>query len=68
MATEQTTVILRLPEVRRRTGLGRSTIYWLMKQGDFPRAIPLAARAIGWSAAEVEAWLQSRAAERGVKD
>jgi prophage regulatory protein len=64
MAADQTTVILRLPELRKRIGLGRSSIYALVKQGSFPRPIPLSARAVGWSAAEVEAWLQSRAAER----
>jgi prophage regulatory protein len=60
----QQTVVIRLPEVRRRTGLGRSTLYSLMKQGDFPRAIPLSARSVGWVAAEVESWLAERAAKR----
>jgi prophage regulatory protein len=67
MAMEQT-VIIRLPELRKRIGLGRSSIYALVKQGSFPRPIRLSRRAVGWSLAEVEAWLQSRAAQReGVK-
>jgi len=58
------TVIIRLPEVCKRTGLGRSSIYALVKQQCFPRPIPLSARAVGWVASEIEAWLQSRAAKR----
>jgi prophage regulatory protein len=58
------TVILRLPEVRRRTGLSRSTIYSLMRLGDFPRAIPLSARSVGWLESEIEKWITGRAAER----
>jgi prophage regulatory protein len=64
MATEQTTVILRLPELRKRIGLGRSSVYALVKRGEFPRPIPLSRRAVGWSLAEVEQWLAERAAKR----
>jgi prophage regulatory protein len=64
MATEQTTTILRLPELRKRIGLGRSSIYALVKRGQFPRPIHLSARAVGWSQAEVEQWIAERAAER----
>jgi prophage regulatory protein len=63
MATEQT-VILRLPELRKRIGLSRSSVYSLVRQGRFPRPIPLSARAVGWSQAEVEQWIAERAAER----
>lgn len=38
---------LRLPKVRQRTGLGRSTIYRLIAQGQFPSAVQLAPRAVG---------------------
>ncbi|MCL6555002.1 MAG: AlpA family transcriptional regulator [Burkholderiales bacterium] len=63
MAMEQT-VILRLPELRKRIGLSRSSIYALVRQGKFPRPISLSARAVGWSLAEVEQWLAERAANR----
>jgi prophage regulatory protein len=58
------TVILRLPELRKRIGLGRSSIYALVKQGSFPRPVRLSQRAVGWVAAEIEAWLAERAAKR----
>ena len=51
---------LRLPKVRERTGLGRSTIYRLMGQGLFPCAVQLAPRAIGWHKADIDAWLAAR--------
>jgi len=63
MATEQT-VILRLPELRKRIGLGRSSIYALVKQGRFPRPVHLSSRTVGWIESEVEQWLAGRAAER----
>lgn len=51
---------LRLPKVRQRTGLGRSTIYRLIAQGLFPSAVQLAPRAVGWHKADIDAWLASR--------
>lgn len=52
--------IQRLPIVRRRTGLGRSTIYRLMSNGSFPRAVQLTPRAVGWPKAAIDAWLEAR--------
>jgi prophage regulatory protein len=50
-------MILRLPAVKTRTGLSRSTIYLRVAEGRFPKPISLGARAVGWIDAEVEAWL-----------
>ena len=58
--------ILRLTEVKRKTALGCSVIYERMRNGDFPRSIPLGGRAVGWSANEIDAWIQSRKALRQV--
>ncbi len=49
--------ILRLPAVRRRTGLSRSSIYLRMSQGRFPKPISLGERAVGWVESEVNDWL-----------
>jgi len=62
-------VILRLPSVKSRTGLSRSTIYLRISQGTFPKQISLGGRAIGWVEEEIEAWLsnqieQSRTAKK----
>jgi len=52
-----TNMILRLPAVKTRTGLSRSTIYLRVAEGRFPKPISLGARAVGWVDAEVETWL-----------
>jgi prophage regulatory protein len=48
-------MILRLPAVKTRTGLSRSTIYLRVAEGKFPKPVSLGARAVGWVDAEVEA-------------
>jgi prophage regulatory protein len=53
-------VILRLPAVKTRTGLSRSTIYLRVSDGSFPRPLSLGARAVGWLESEVEAWISRR--------
>lgn len=56
--------ILRLPELKKATGLGRSRIYDLVAQNKFPRPIALSERARGWLESEVSDWQQARIAER----
>jgi prophage regulatory protein len=52
--------VLRLPEVRRLTGLGRSTIYRRIGDGRFPQQLDLEGGLVGWSRAEIEEWLANR--------
>ena len=52
----QTLIILRLRDVKARTGLSRSTIYLRMSQGLFPKPISLGGRSVGWIEAEVAEW------------
>ena len=52
-----THTVLRLPAVKARTGLSRSTIYLRVSQGAFPAPVSLGGRAVGWIEAEVNAWL-----------
>ena len=67
--TNPPTRFLRLPEVRDRTGLARSTIYVRLDQGRFPQPVSLGARAVGWIEAEVDEWIHERIAEsRGDTD
>jgi prophage regulatory protein len=54
------TLILRLPEVKKRTGLSRSTIYSRVDQRVFPQPISLGGRAVGWVESEVNDWLTQR--------
>ena len=55
--------ILRLPEVCGIVGLSRPTVYRLIAAGKFPRPARIGIRASGWSAAEVEAWVELKIAE-----
>lgn len=52
--------ILRLNQVKQRTGLSRSTIYAQMACGEFPCKVSLGARSVGWIESEIEAHLRSR--------
>jgi prophage regulatory protein len=55
-------VILRLPSVKARTGLSRSTIYLHVADGSFPRPVSLGARAVGWVESEIEGWISRKIA------
>jgi len=55
-----TTVILRLPAIKARTGLSRSTIYLRISKNEFPVPISLGGRAVGWLEEDVENWLAEK--------
>ncbi len=52
--------LLRLPAVKAKTGLGRSTIYADMKKGVFPQPRRISARCVAWSAAAIQQWIDGR--------
>jgi prophage regulatory protein len=54
--------ILRLPAVKTKTGLSRSTIYARVAQGTFPAALSLGPNTVGWLEADVEAWIDKQIA------
>jgi prophage regulatory protein len=56
------TTILRLPVVKARTGLSRSTIYLRVSKGTFPAPVNLGPRAVGWIEAEIQQWLDQQIA------
>lgn len=65
--------ILRLPELKLRIGVKRSSIYGKLdpkcKQFDpsFPKPVRLGGRSIGWVDFEISQWLEARVAERDAK-
>lgn len=60
--------MLRLPAVKARTGLSRSTIYLRVSNGKFPKPVSLGGRAVGWVEADIDAWLNRHIeASRAVK-
>jgi len=52
--------LIRLHEVKHRTGMGRSWIYESIQRGAFPQPIPTGERAVAWVEGEIEAWIQDR--------
>jgi len=52
--------ILRMKEVRKLTGVSRSTIWRLEKSGQFPRRVALGLSSIGWLKSDVLDWLNQR--------
>jgi prophage regulatory protein len=53
--------ILRLPAVKARTGLSRSTIYLRISEGRFPKPILLGgARAVGWLESAISEWVEAQ--------
>jgi prophage regulatory protein len=64
VAVQNSRCIWRLPTVKARTGLGRTTIYDLMKDGRFPKSHRIAgAHAVGWNSVEVELWIAEQLGE-----
>lgn len=59
--------LLRLPEVKARTGLTRSGLYRQIAAGTFPRPCKLGPRASAWPEHEVTAWCEARVAARDAK-
>ncbi|WP_036517513.1 helix-turn-helix transcriptional regulator [Nevskia soli] len=53
-------VLLRLPAVKAKTGLGRSTIYADMKKGVFPQPRRISARCVAWSSTAIQQWIDAR--------
>jgi len=58
--------IWRLSELERRIGMKKSWIYDQVKAGAFPQPVHIGARARGWLADEVNAWIAARAASRKI--
>lgn len=60
--SDNETRLIRLPEVQRLTGLGRSQVYALAAADRFPRPIKLSERCSAWVDGDVRAWIANRIA------
>jgi prophage regulatory protein len=59
-AIQREPAFLRRKQVETRTGLSRSTIYQYIKDGAFPKPVPLGPRAVGWLESDVSDWIAAR--------
>ena len=58
---------IRLDELISKTGLGRSTIYIMMDNGEFPKPINLTSNKVAWLQSEINNWMQSKVEQRNNK-
>jgi prophage regulatory protein len=56
----QSDQLLRLPQVEALVGLRKSSLYDLIKRGEFPQPVKLSRRAVCWPESAVQGWIQSR--------
>ena len=60
--------VLRLPAVKKRTALSRSTIYLRMANNEFPKPISLGGRAVGWLEQDIDEWIVEKIEESRIND
>lgn len=48
---------LRLPDVRRRTGMSTTTIYRKIGLGQFPRQVQVSENAVAWYESDIDRWV-----------
>ena len=60
MATTPSHTILRRRQVEARVGLSRSTLYAMIRRGEFPAPVRLTRFAVGWKESDIDDWLASR--------
>lgn len=53
-------VLIRMPEVIKRTGIGRSAIYAAIAKGKFPPPVKIGERASAWVEDEISEWIEER--------
>lgn len=64
--SQKITTLLRIGKVSDTSGISRTYIYQLCKEGRFPKPVSLVpgGTSVAWVASEVESWVNERIAER----
>ena len=52
--------LIRRKEVQAKTGLGASSIYAMMKSGEFPQCLNLSERRVAWIESDIDKWIADR--------
>ncbi|MDW4561225.1 AlpA family phage regulatory protein [Aeromonas rivipollensis] len=52
--------ILSMRDLTVKLGIGRSTIYYMIEEGKFPRGTPITAQRVGWLSSQVDEWIESK--------
>ena len=58
--------LMRISDVTKKTGISRSYLYQLSKEGLFPKSVSLVSggTSVAWVSSEVQDWIDTRIAER----
>lgn len=54
---DRPTRLIRLPEVKARVGLSRSSIYLRIAEGTFPAPVRLGEKSVAWLETDIDAWI-----------
>ncbi|WP_338661743.1 AlpA family phage regulatory protein [Pararoseomonas sp. SCSIO 73927] len=60
MAEAEVDYLIRIGEVEKQTGLGRSSIYRRIREGSFPEALNVGGGQVRWRQSEVKGWADTR--------
>ena len=58
----ETYSLLRLPDVKKLTGLSKSSIYSRIADGTFPRQVALGPRTVVWVDSDIQNWIGKQVA------
>ena len=53
-------MLIKLNEVKAKTGLSRSSIYAYIDKGLFPKQVKLGERCVAWIDSEIESWVDGK--------
>jgi len=51
---------LRIPDVIKKTGLAKSTVWLWLKEGKLPKSIKLSSRIPVWEEEKIEQWMKTK--------
>lgn len=64
MGTSKAPRLIGIKEVMHKTSYSRTTIYQLVKDEEFPPAVPLSVKRVAWLEHEVDEWIQEQINKR----
>ncbi|HAT5065599.1 MULTISPECIES: helix-turn-helix transcriptional regulator [Klebsiella] len=59
MKNDITNRFIRVPEVLRRVGFGRTKLYELIRQGRFPEQVKIGPRTVAFVESEIDEWIEA---------
>lgn len=59
-------LLYRIGDLQRVVGLSKTSIYALIKEGDFPMPLQITSRSVAWKASDVAEWVNSRPTSENV--